>query len=333
MYEAGAHDNEIWMNEVTKKAAIGLRDMGSFHIGGRSVQLHDQPEYERVMSAGGEPVKINLNGTYSIEHMYVQYFLAEHPNGKGPLVFWHGGGMTGAAWETTPDGREGWVNYFIRQGWDVYVCDSVERGRSGFAPWPQIWPEEPVCQTVNDIYSRFRIGDRADSYDRDPTRRTAYPNTRFPLHAFDQFAKQMVPRWTHTNEAILSAFEALLNRLGAVSIICHSQAGPLALQLAARHPARVRTLVAIEPAGIPDNGLAGYQTPTLMVLGDNMDTDSRWLLLREKILSFCSRTQGTTVLSLPEAGIRGNSHVMMMDDNNQAIAELVNSWLGRRITK
>lgn len=333
MHGAGEHDKESYMSEETQNNAIGLRDMGSFHIGGRTVQLHDQPEYERVMSAGGEPVRINLNGTYSIEQMYVQYFLAENPNGKGPLVFWHGGGMTGAAWETTPDGRQGWVNYFVRHGWDVYVCDAVERGRSGFAPWPQIWPEKPVCQTVNDIYSRFRIGDGADSYDRDPTRRTAYPNTRFPLDAFDQFAKQMVPRWTHTNEAILSAFEALLRRLGSASIVCHSQAGPLALQLAARHPDLVRTLVAIEPAGIPDISRADYRTPTLMVLGDNMDTDSRWQRLREKILTFCSAVPGTTVLSLPEIGIRGNSHVMMMDNNNQDIAQLVHGWLGRRISK
>ena len=39
--------------------------------------------------------------------MYAQYFLSEPPNGRPPLAFWHGGGMTGAAWETTPDGRQG----------------------------------------------------------------------------------------------------------------------------------------------------------------------------------------------------------------------------------
>src|SRR5690606_31721176 len=127
---------------------------------------------------------------YTIEQMYVQYYLADTPNGKGPLIFWHGGGMTGAAWETTPDGREGWVNYFIRHGWDVYVCDAVERCRSGFAPNPQIWPDAPVIQTVNDVYTRFRIGAPNDSYDPDPAQRCAYPNSRFPLPAFDQFAKQ-----------------------------------------------------------------------------------------------------------------------------------------------
>ena len=331
MHGCNKHDEQLKMSTETHTSAIRLRDMGSFHIGGRTVQLHGQPEYERVMSAGGEPVRINLNGTYSIEQMYVQYFLAEQSNGKGPLVFWHGGGMTGAAWETTPDGREGWVNYFIRHGWDVYLCDAVERGRSGFAPWPQIWPEKPVIQTVDDIYTRFRIGESAQGYDRDPAQRTAYPNTRFPLAAFDQFAKQMVPRWTHTNDAILDAFKALLDKLGSASIVCHSQAGPLALQLAFRYPEQIRTLVAIEPAGIPDICTTEYRTPTLIVLGDNIDTDSRWQLLREKILTFSSAVTNTHVLSLPEVGLTGNSHVMMMDINSDDIAQLVNGWLARRL--
>jgi hypothetical protein len=32
---------------------------------------------------------------------------------------WHGGGLTGVTYETTPDGRDGWLNMFIRKGWDV----------------------------------------------------------------------------------------------------------------------------------------------------------------------------------------------------------------------
>lgn len=320
------------MTPESPQPAICLREMGSFHIGGRTVRLHNQPEYERVMSAGGEPVRINLNGTYMIEQMYVQYFLPQQSNGKGPLVFWHGGGMTGAAWETTPDGREGWMNYFIRHGWDVYLCDAVERGRSGFAPHPQIWPDKPVTQTVNDIYSRFRIGNRDDSYASDPAQRSAYPNTQFPLDAFDQFAKQMVPRWTHTNQAMISAFDALLARLGSASIVCHSQAGPLALQLAASGSTKVQALVAIEPAGVPDADFTDYQVPTLIVLGDNIDTDRRWQLLREKIMTFSCAGTRATVLSLPEIGVRGNSHVMMMDTNNQQIAQLINEWLARQIS-
>jgi hypothetical protein len=66
----------------------------------------------------------------------VQYFLPKNKKGKLPLLMWHGGGLTGVTYESTPDGREGWLNYFIRKGWDTYVSDAVERGRSGFASLP-----------------------------------------------------------------------------------------------------------------------------------------------------------------------------------------------------
>lgn len=281
------------------------------------------------MSEGGEPVKIDPNGTYVVEQMYVQYFLPQQSNGKGPLVFWHGGGMTGAAWETTPDGREGWVNYFIRQGWDTYVCDAVERGRSGFAPYPDVWPEQPVVQTADDIYARFRIGDHAGSYHPDLTQRSAYSNTRFPLEAFDQLHLQMVPRWTHTHPAMLAAFHMLLERLGPVSIVCHSQSGPLAMLLAAESRGAVKALACVEPAGAPQISDGEYETPTLILLGGNIATDKRWSVLSSRLAEFAGRYPAVSMLSLEQLGIQGNSHLLMMDDNSHEIAQLVHEWLER----
>jgi hypothetical protein len=33
------------------------------------------------------------------------------------------------------------------------------------------------------------------------------------------------------------------------------------------------------------------------------------------------------VVSLPEIGIKSNSHMLMMDRNNAAVADLINDWL------
>jgi hypothetical protein len=44
----------------------------------------------------------------------------------------HGSTHTGAALESTPDGREGWYPYFVRKGIATYVVDQSGRGRSGF---------------------------------------------------------------------------------------------------------------------------------------------------------------------------------------------------------
>src|SRR5436309_14648019 len=82
---------------------IVLRGMGSFHVGGRVVEISGKPVREVVFSAGGVPAKVDTNGLYEVEHMYVQYFLPKDRKGKVPLLMWHGGGLTGPTYETTPD--------------------------------------------------------------------------------------------------------------------------------------------------------------------------------------------------------------------------------------
>ena len=98
---------------------IALRDMGSFHVGGRVIEITGKPVKEVVFTPGGVPAKVDPNGKYQVEQMYVQYFLPQNKKGKLPLLLWHGGGLTGVTYETKPDGKPGWLNYFIRAGWDT----------------------------------------------------------------------------------------------------------------------------------------------------------------------------------------------------------------------
>lgn len=298
--------------------------MGSFHVGGRTVQVTGQPVREWLMAEGGQPVRIDPNGTYVVEQMYAQFFLPEPPSGRPPLVFWHGGGMTGAAWETTPDGREGWLNTFLRWGWDCYLCDAVERGRSGFAPVPAVWADMPVFQSPADFYARFRIG-MPDGAGRDAA---PYANTQFPVEAFDQMALQMVPRWTGTDAAIVRGYLALLEKTGPAVVVCHSQAGVFGIRAAHARPALVRAVVALEPASIPELGPdAHYDVPTLILMGDNMDEDPRWPRMRERIHAFAQAHACVEVVNLPGIGMPGNSHMLMMDRNSTDIAALVQRWL------
>src|SRR5882757_4914291 len=147
--------------EPIAKEPIALRDIGSFHLGGRYVDISGKPT--REVSIGGATQTLNPNGTYLVEQMYVQYLLPQNRKGKVPLLMWHGGGFTGVTYESTPDGREGWLNMFVRKGWDSYVSDAVERGRAGFAP-PDVWSSEPTFLTYQGPYERFRIGDGAGSW-------------------------------------------------------------------------------------------------------------------------------------------------------------------------
>src|SRR5215831_17987549 len=137
-------------------APYELRDMGSFHVGGRDAEISGKPVKEIVFTPGGVPAKIDLNGAYAVEAMYVQYFLPAKRRGTVPLLMWHGGSLTGVSYETTPDGRMGWLNYFIQKGWDVYNSDAVERGRSGWAP-PDIWKGEPSFLSKSYLFELFRV--------------------------------------------------------------------------------------------------------------------------------------------------------------------------------
>ena len=63
------------------KEPIVLRDMGSFHIGGRHVEVKGQPVKEIVFTPGGVPAKVDPNGVYQVEQMYAQYFLVQNRRG------------------------------------------------------------------------------------------------------------------------------------------------------------------------------------------------------------------------------------------------------------
>src|SRR4051812_17657602 len=86
---------------------LALRGMGSFHVGGREAVVADKPVREVLLVPGGVPARIDANGTYQVEAMYVQYHLPAEQRGAVPLLLWHGGGLTGVTWESTPGGRAG----------------------------------------------------------------------------------------------------------------------------------------------------------------------------------------------------------------------------------
>src|SRR5260221_8237961 len=77
----------------------------------------------------------NVGGkTYVTDQMYVEERVPAKRTHPFPIVMVHGGTMSGVNYTGTPDGREGWAQYFVRQGYAVYVVDQPGRGRSGYLP-------------------------------------------------------------------------------------------------------------------------------------------------------------------------------------------------------
>jgi hypothetical protein len=209
-------------------ANIMVKDIGSFHVGGREVQLSGLPAKEIVITAGAAPFTVDPNGEFEVEQMYVQYVNLAAPKGRVPVLMWHGGGLTGVTWETKPDGQPGWQMYFLDQGFDVYVSDAVERGRASWARYPEIFKTEPFFRTKKEAWELFRIGP-ADSYRPAKADRAVHPGTKFPADNFDQFMKQGVPRWETNDAATQAAYNALVERVGPCILVVHSQGGNFVL--------------------------------------------------------------------------------------------------------
>ena len=311
---------------------IVLRAMGSFHVGGRIVEVTGKEVRMIQRQPGGPITKLDPNGQYMVEQMYVQFFLPKERKGKLPLLLWHGGGLTGVTYESTPDGREGWMNFFIRKGWDTYVSDAVERGRSGFAN-PDVWADAPIFLTYQDPYERFRIGDGPGSWNADPAKRKLLPGNQFPAEAYEAYMKQTVPRWLSTDAAILRGYLALIDKVCPCVLVVHSQGGNFGFLAAEQRPDKIKAIVAVESAtaGIVANAPRLKNVPVLMVFGDYVDQHPRWSTFKkvDKEYGDAIKAAGGTVdwINLPEIGIKGNSHMMMQDKNNLEIAEVIQKWL------
>jgi pimeloyl-ACP methyl ester carboxylesterase len=312
--------------------AVTLRAIRSFFVGGQAYSVAGLPAASGRMVMNAPRRAIDPNGDYMAGQAYVQEYRLARPEHRVPIVFWHGGGMSGACWESTPDERPGWVWHFLLAGYDVLVCDAVERGRASWAMYPQIYRDAPVFRSQNEAWHLFRIGP-PDGYASNPAVRRPYPGQQFPVHAYDAFARQWVPRWTGHESMVLRAYQQLIDRLGACILVGHSQGAGFAVEMARRNPSRVRAVVAIEPGGMPRaRALPASQSPHLMLWGDFLEdahpiwrdyralADDYWQAAREAGGRF-------DVLDLPRHGMAGNSHCPMLDANSDVVAQRVIAWL------
>ena len=168
-----------------------------------------------------------------------------------PLVLVHGSNHTGMTYETTPDGREGWATWFVRQGHPVYVVDHSGRGRSGFNPTPVNAVRDGGADPktlptfflgpIDRAWWNFRFG---------PDYPKPFPGLQFPLEALDQYLAQLVPNSETTlaggGANTVDALAALLDRIGPAVVMVHSQSGVYGLDVVRKRPNLVRALVSVE---------------------------------------------------------------------------------------
>ncbi len=107
---------------------------GFGNCGGLAERLRPPPlqiAREGYVFAGGK--YSSANGPQMMSgQIYAEFQIPAVRKHRYPILMIHGGNQTGTNFTGTPDGREGWAQFFLRQGYAVYVMDQAGRGRSAY---------------------------------------------------------------------------------------------------------------------------------------------------------------------------------------------------------
>ena len=319
-----------------------IQEQGSFAVGGTVVTSSGYYD-----ATNRSPSGQTLHG----DHAYVFYQVPVQPR-KLPLVMWHGIGQFSKTWETTPDGREGFQNIFLRRRFSVYVIDQPRRGRAGRSTLPATITPKP---DEEDWFSTFRLGIWPDFF----------PGVQFSREpeALNQYFRQITPDTGPLDPGLNSeAVTALFKKIGPAILVTHSHAGGMGWRLATKS-SNVRAIVSYEPgssfifpegevpSAMPSAGgmlegigvalsdfMALTKIPIIIFYGDNIPSQPtanpgqdgwRVRLAMARLWRDAVNRRGgdVTVVHLPEIGIRGNTHFPFSDLNNVRIADELSTFL------
>jgi pimeloyl-ACP methyl ester carboxylesterase len=208
---------------------LALADQGYFFVGGNYVERG--------------------SGHIMADQMYVSYKVPRRGGRPYPIVMIHGGGQTGTNFDGTPDGREGWADFFVARGYTVYVVDQPARGRSAYHPDVDGPTNASTAETVEQRFTApedFNLWPQAHLH-------TQWPDGgRRGDPVFDQFYASQVESISNaalTQKINQDAGAALLDRIGPAVVLTHSQSGPFGWLIADARPELVKGIVAVEPSG------------------------------------------------------------------------------------
>ena len=326
-------------------APLSLADQGVFSAGG--IVIENEGTFDPVNGQYREEGQL-----LHADHANVFYQIPTENNGHS-MVFLHGFGQSRMGWIGTPDGRDGWNDYFLDKGYNTYLVDQPRRGEAGQTSVAAAIPTEPQELAW---FTQFRMGRWPLFND----------GSQFPQdeESLDQFFRQMTPDIGDIDFAVITdAMIDVFEKSGPGILVTHSQGGYPGWTTAAESE-NVEAVIAIEPGGVPfteanmpepvdtgyytvsgmlmddDEFAALIEKPILIIYGDYMPEDSDlpaerfWRAGLEMAYQAADIINGIggdcTVIYLPDIGINGNSHFMFQEKNNMEIADVIYSWLDDR---
>jgi hypothetical protein len=213
-------------NAKTQEKPLKIREQGSFAIGGTVITNPGTFDPYNPTPAGQ---------TFHGDHAYVFYQIPVKAR-KYPLVMWHGIGQFSKTWETTPDGREGYQNIFLRRGFGVYIIDQPRRGDAGRSTVTGTITPTPDEQ---QWFGTFRIG--------------IWPNyfegVQFSRNSatLNQYFRAMTPNIGPIDMNVnTDAVSALFESIGPGILVTHSHSGGMGWATALKSQ-NIKAIISYEP--------------------------------------------------------------------------------------
>jgi pimeloyl-ACP methyl ester carboxylesterase len=290
------------------------------------------------------------NGSVNvINAMFVQYILPADRKHEYPIVMIHGGGGQGTDWMETPDGRDGWVDYFVADGWDVYVVDRPGHGRSQSNPScgngmvgtansqlisrlstsdPKVWPGGAPTPT-NDAVVAWTASSATAPYCGDAVaaeKISALLDEIGPAillaHSAGGGATFRVPDLNAKNVVGIIAFEAA----GANPVAPGFGSGPAPITSWVTKPALPKSFKAVDKGGCPMQGenpseLVNFAGKPVVLVASEMGLTSQEALKCEAAVWRQAGVDATAVY-LPDRGVRGGGHFSMAQLDNAKSAQV-----------
>ena len=329
--------------QASRPERLVIQDQGSFMVGGTTITASGTFDPLNPLEPAGQ--------TFRGDHVYAFYQVPVNPR-RYPIVMWHGAGQFSKSWETTPDGREGFQNIFLRRRFATYLIDQPRRGDAGRST-----VEATIKPTLDEQlwFNQFRVGVWPNYFDGVQFDRS--PET------LNQYFRSMTPNTGPFDMNVVSdGVSALFDRIGPGILFTHSQGGGPGWLTAIKNQ-NVKAIVAFEPGSgfvfpegeVPPPKPSAFDTvqgaavpmlqfmaltkiPILIVYGDNipvqpmqMPAQDSWRARLEMARLWRDTVNkhggNVTVVHLPEIGIRGNTHFPFSDLNNVEIADQVSRFL------
>lgn len=324
-------------------APLVLAHQGSFFVGGREVD-NENSGWNEVSPRFGPPA-----GKFVVDQSYVQFQKTVKAD-KTPIVFVHGCCLSSKEWETTPDGRMGWYEFFTRSGYPTFLMEQAGRARSGFNTVGfnevRLGLKDPSTQpsvlmaTDQFAWPTFRLG---------PNVGEPWPDSKFPMDSLDQLYKQVIPDLilTQVPDLIAEVLSPLSNLptvenmsllaedLGGAVLVGHSESSTFPTKAALKGRPGVRGIIQLETGCFgdltPEQIAILAEIPILIMVGDHFGVPQPIPACVAERDAITQAGGDMTFISLPDMGIAGNSHMFMQDLNNIEVAQIIMDWLDTHV--